>query len=223
MIYDDGRAYMFGHVTPEIAREIMQAEHPETLDKYLVSTSEQSNEFLSRQVRIALRNCGHIDPESIDDYIKTGGYQALESVVKATIRKGSSSRLKFRDCAAEAEQGSRPGSNGMLPGRKKIRKNMLCAMRMKVTPVLLWIAACWRVTRILCLKEWQSQALRLEQAKELFMHVRSIRWLLNGWKLPSNKPGKKIFWEKNIFGSQFSYDIIVKQGAGALFVERKQP
>jgi NADP-reducing hydrogenase subunit HndC len=34
-----------------------------------------------KQQRIVLRNCGKIDPESIDEYIQSGGYQALKKAV----------------------------------------------------------------------------------------------------------------------------------------------
>jgi NADH:ubiquinone oxidoreductase subunit F (NADH-binding)/NAD-dependent dihydropyrimidine dehydrogenase PreA subunit len=34
-----------------------------------------------KQQRIVLRNCGKIDPESIDEYISNGGYQALKKVI----------------------------------------------------------------------------------------------------------------------------------------------
>jgi NADH-quinone oxidoreductase subunit F len=37
--------------------------------------------FYRKQTRLILRNCGHINPEKIDDYIATGGYQALRKVV----------------------------------------------------------------------------------------------------------------------------------------------
>jgi len=37
--------------------------------------------FYSRQWRIILRNCGHINPEKIDDYLSRGGYQALRKVL----------------------------------------------------------------------------------------------------------------------------------------------
>ena len=33
--------------------------------------------FYGKQQRITLRNCGVIDPESIDEYIARGGYEAL--------------------------------------------------------------------------------------------------------------------------------------------------
>ncbi|MDO4488653.1 MAG: NADH-quinone oxidoreductase subunit NuoF [Eubacteriales bacterium] len=37
--------------------------------------------FYNKQVRVALRNCGVINPENIDEYIGTGGYQALGKVL----------------------------------------------------------------------------------------------------------------------------------------------
>ncbi len=37
--------------------------------------------FFSRQLRIVLRNCGVIDPESIDDYLSVRGYEALAKVL----------------------------------------------------------------------------------------------------------------------------------------------
>ncbi len=37
--------------------------------------------FYGRQQRVALHNCGHIDPESIEEYIGTGGYLALGKAV----------------------------------------------------------------------------------------------------------------------------------------------
>lgn len=37
--------------------------------------------FFGRQMRIALRNCGIIDPENIDDYIALRGYEALAKVL----------------------------------------------------------------------------------------------------------------------------------------------
>ena len=57
------------------------------------------------EVRIALRNVGHIDPMSIDDYIKAGGYEALKKA--RTMDRGSlietieeTSRLRGRGGAA---------------------------------------------------------------------------------------------------------------------------
>ena len=39
-------------------------------------------DFYKKQIRIALRNCGFIDPENIDEYIGRNGYFALGTVLK---------------------------------------------------------------------------------------------------------------------------------------------
>ncbi|MBR6407223.1 MAG: NADH-quinone oxidoreductase subunit NuoF [Clostridia bacterium] len=49
------------------------------VEKLIVS--DEDSEFLSRQTRIALRNCGIINPEIIDEYIEKGGYGALKKAL----------------------------------------------------------------------------------------------------------------------------------------------
>ena len=46
---------------------------------YVKSINELS--FYKKQVKIALKNCGVIDPENIDEYIAFDGYKALEKVL----------------------------------------------------------------------------------------------------------------------------------------------
>lgn len=46
-----------------------------------LTVSDEDNAFLTQQTRIALRNCGLIDPENIDAYIEADGYKALEKVL----------------------------------------------------------------------------------------------------------------------------------------------
>ncbi len=43
--------------------------------------SEEKTSFHEKQLRIVLSNCGLINPESIDDYIALDGYQALEKIL----------------------------------------------------------------------------------------------------------------------------------------------
>ena len=85
LIYPEGAFYT--HVTPDDVAEIV-AEHivkgrivQRLLHKEGESaervTSLSDTRFYKNQYRIALRNCGVINPESIDEYIGTGGYEAL--------------------------------------------------------------------------------------------------------------------------------------------------
>ncbi|MBC7259817.1 MAG: NADH-quinone oxidoreductase subunit NuoF [Chloroflexi bacterium] len=43
--------------------------------------------FYSKQIRIALRNCGMIDPEKIEEYIARGGYEALSKALTSMTRE----------------------------------------------------------------------------------------------------------------------------------------
>ena len=51
------------------------------VDGTLVDRLDELN-FYKKQERIALKNCGVIDPEDIDEYIAFDGYKALEKVLK---------------------------------------------------------------------------------------------------------------------------------------------
>lgn len=42
--------------------------------------------FLEKQTRIALRNCGVIDPESIESYRSRGGYEAIEKILSSGMK-----------------------------------------------------------------------------------------------------------------------------------------
>ncbi|HNV71309.1 MAG TPA: NADH-quinone oxidoreductase subunit F, partial [Candidatus Ozemobacteraceae bacterium] len=44
-------------------------------------------DFFKKQFRIVLKNCGNIDPESVDEYLARGGYQATAKALKMTPRQ----------------------------------------------------------------------------------------------------------------------------------------
>jgi NADH:ubiquinone oxidoreductase subunit F (NADH-binding)/(2Fe-2S) ferredoxin/Pyruvate/2-oxoacid:ferredoxin oxidoreductase delta subunit len=50
--------------------------------------------FYEKQQRITLRNCGVIDPESIDEYIARGGYEALGKVLDEMTPEGVIEEVK---------------------------------------------------------------------------------------------------------------------------------
>ena len=85
------KAVFYSKVRPEDVEEIV-SEHllKGRIVERLVYHEAQAPEgikslnettFYKKQHRIALRNCGVINPESIDEYIGTGGYEALGKVL----------------------------------------------------------------------------------------------------------------------------------------------
>lgn len=78
---DDGKLTRYTKVTedkvPRIIEEHIIGGVP--VEEFIISDS--GREFLEKQTRIALKNCGLIDPENIDDYINVGGYEALKKAL----------------------------------------------------------------------------------------------------------------------------------------------
>jgi len=77
-----GRRVFYRNVTSEQVQRIVE-EHligGKPVSEWVMPADEIDN-LLSKQRRIVLRNCGIIDPESIDDYLGAGGYKALEKVL----------------------------------------------------------------------------------------------------------------------------------------------
>ena len=90
IVYPEGSFY--AQATPEGVKRIVDEHllkgevckdllYKETVkdDGSIISLYETN--FYKKQKRIALRNCGVIDPENIDEYIATEGYQALYKVL----------------------------------------------------------------------------------------------------------------------------------------------
>ena len=83
-VYDaEGVLHRCVHVAPDNAETIVKAVATadySLLNELLIQPDDEG--FLTKQTRIALRHCGVIDPESIDAYLETDGYDALEKVLK---------------------------------------------------------------------------------------------------------------------------------------------
>ncbi|MCL2037216.1 MAG: NADH-quinone oxidoreductase subunit NuoF [Oscillospiraceae bacterium] len=77
---DCKKSVLYGNMDAEKVLEVAEShlKNGTVVEKYVVKTI-----FFDKQERIALRNCGGIDPEKIDDYIAVDGYQALAKVLSS--------------------------------------------------------------------------------------------------------------------------------------------
>jgi NADH-quinone oxidoreductase subunit F len=115
------KGILYGRVQPSDALAIVEQTlvKGRIVDRLLYEEPAESRElpfykdvpFFSRQVRIALANCGIIDPENIEEYIARDGYRALAKVLtqmspEDVIREVKESGLRGR------------GGAGFLTGMK---------------------------------------------------------------------------------------------------------
>lgn len=82
-IYEDGKEVKrLVRVTEKDAKKI--AEYAKTGDENAIApllVSDEDKEFLNKQTRIALRRCGIINPDEIEDFIQADGYTAIKKVL----------------------------------------------------------------------------------------------------------------------------------------------
>lgn len=82
-IYEDNQEVKrLVRVTENDAEKI--SKYAQTGDESFISSllvSDEDKEFLNKQTRIALRRCGIINPDEIDDFVNADGYTAIKKVL----------------------------------------------------------------------------------------------------------------------------------------------
>ena len=177
--------------------------------------SEEDKQFIAKQQRVVLRNCGVINPENIDDYIAVDGYKAIEKVLKEMKpedvieeikvsglrgRGGAGFPTWFKWNAAKASPGNEKyivcnadeGDPGAFMDRSVLEGDPHSLLEGMIIGGYA-MGACEGI--IYCRAEYPLAIKRLEIAME--------------------QAREKGFLGKNIFGSGWDFDIRIKAGAGA--------
>ncbi len=214
VIRDNGEKITYVKVTAEAIKEIIDSEvNGAVCEKYLIPAEDKQR--LESQTRIALRNCGIINPDDINDYIAKGGYKAIEKCVKELKpeqvidiikvsglagRGGAGFPTWFKWNAARSAQGTKKyticnadeGDPGAFMDRAVIEGDPNSV----IEGMLVGAYAMGSDEGIVYVRaEYPLAIVRLTNA--------------------INQAREKGFLGKNIFGSDFSFDIRIKAGAGA--------
>jgi len=215
VVEDDGSKHTYVKVTPEAANEILKSIRGEENKAEQYAISGEDLEGLNEQCRIALKNCGIINPENIDEYIEKEGYiaaekcimeltpeQVIEEVKTSGIggRGGAGFPTWFKWKAARDSKGDKKyvicnadeGDPGAFMDRAVIEGDPHAL----IEGMLIAAYAIGSDEGIVYVRaEYPLAIIRLEKAMEQARE----RGLLG----------------KNLFGSDFCFDIRIKAGAGA--------
>ena len=210
----NGQTATYQFVTPERVEKIV-AEHivgGESVKKWLVK--QDYHDFHSKQQKLVLANCGRIDPESIDEYIASDGYQAVRKALKMDPEKIitviKESGLKGR------------GGGGFLTGikwescrrAKGDIKYVLCNAD-EGDPGAFMDRSVVEGNPHLVIEGMIIGAYAIGST-EGYVYIRAEYPLaVNRLRLALDEARKKNFLGENIFGTDFNFDIKVVLGAGA--------
>ncbi len=214
----DGAEFIFVQVNENGATEIAKFAAGETNTATEWAISQEDLDILHKQYRIALKNCGYINPESIDEYIASGGYTAIQKSIQqmtpeAVIeevkisglggRGGAGFPTWFKWNAARASRVDKDGAKYMIcnadegdPGAFMDRAVIEGDPHRLIEGMLIGAYAVGARYGIVYVRaEYPLAVTRLENAIE-----------------QAQKAG---YLGENILGSGFSFDLRIKAGAGA--------
>ncbi len=180
-----------------------------------VLEEENAARYLKRQVKFALKNCGIIDPESIDEYIERDGYKALK---KAVLEMNSDEIIGIMK-----ESGLKGrGGAGFLTGQKwdflrrakKDKKYLVCNADEGDPGAFMDRAILEGDPHNVI--EGMTIAAFTTGASEGYIYCRAEYPLaVKRLKKAINDAEDKHFLGNNILGTDFSFDLHIKEGAGA--------
>lgn len=226
IVYPEGTFY--SHVKPEdidtiveehlikgrIVKDLLYHEHEERPEHVEIKSLNDMN-FYKDQNRVALRNCGVIDPESIDEYLAFDGYKALEKCLlhmtpDEVIDEITKSGLRGR------------GGGGFPTGLKwKFSKNTVGDQKYVVCNADEGDPGAFMDRSILegdphSIVEAMTIAGYATGASEGYVYVRyEYPIAVKRFSLAIQEARDYGLLGKNIFGTDFSFDIFVRLGAGA--------
>ena len=177
--------------------------------------SEEDKQFVEKQQRVVLRNCGVINPEDIEEYLAVDGYKAIEKVLKEMKpeevieeikvsglrgRGGAGFPTWFKWNAAKENKGDQKylvcNADEGDPGAFMDRSVLEGDPHSLLEGMIIGGYAMGATEGVIyCRAEYPLAIKRLEIAME--------------------QAREKGFLGKNIFGSGFDFDIRIKAGAGA--------
>ncbi|MEW6713854.1 MAG: NADH-quinone oxidoreductase subunit NuoF [Nitrospirota bacterium] len=210
----NGKSVTYQLLTPEMVGRIVD-EHilnGEPVKEWLVGPEYHA--FHDKQTKILLKQCGHIDPEDIDAYIKIGGYEGARKIFSLepseVIEEVRASGLRGRggagfltglkwDLCSKADGSPKyiicnadEGDPGAFMDRSVIEGNPHSVIEGMIIG---------------------GYAIGANYG---YVYIRAEYPLaIHRLKIAISDARKKRYLGKNIFNSKFDFDIKIKEGAGA--------
>ena len=212
---DNGEMTRYVKVQPENVAEIVDSHLAGGKPAENVEISDEDKEFINKQHRVVLRNCGLINPEKIEEYTAVGGYKAAEKAVTQMTPDEVIEEIKISGLRGRGGAGfptwfkwnaakSSPGKEKYIvcnadegdPGAFMDRSVLEGDPHSLLEGMIIGGYAMGAMEGVIyCRAEYPLAIKRLEIAME--------------------QAREKGFLGKNLFGSGWDFDIRIKAGAGA--------
>jgi len=172
------------------------------------------NALLSNQKRIVLRNCGVIDPKSLSDYEALGGYQALQKALKLD-RNAIIEELKASGLRGRGGAGFSTGLKWSFAAKAVSDKKYVVCNADEGDPGAFMDRSALEGDPHNVIEGMIIGAYAMG-ADEGYIYCRAeYPMAIEHLKIAIEAAEAKGYLGKNILGTAFSFDLHIKEGAGA--------
>lgn len=215
---------IYGDVTPELAEEIIKKaviadgileDHLMYIKRSDGSTGGKEASFLDLQERIVLRNCGTINPESIEEYENAGGYSSIQKALKEMTPEEIIEEIKKSGLRGRGGAGFPTGLKWSFAASNSGDKKYVVCNADEGDPgafmdrsILEGDPHSVLEGMIICAKAIGSDFGYIYCRAEYPLAIHRLT-------IAINEARKKGYLGKNILGSGFDFELKIKQGAGA--------
>ena len=214
----------YAMVTPEDCEEIIQTHIVEgkrverllckDVDGKIVNSLDELN-FYKKQKRIALKNCGVINPEDIDEYIAFNGYEALERVLREYTQDEIIDIIKKSGLRGRGGAGFPTGKKWELTKASAGKQKYVVCNADEGDPGAFMDRSILEGDPHSVLEAMAIAGYSIGADKG-FIYVRAEYPIaVHRLKIAIEQARKYGILGKNIFGTGFNFDIEIRLGAGA--------
>jgi len=221
-IVDESGSYLYGDVTEDRAVEIIEKHinQKDPIRDYIVYSDlfpAAEKDFMESQVKIVLRNCGYMDPESIEEYEARDGYRSIRKIADEKMP-----REVVIDSILKSGLRGR-GGGGFMTGMKwKFANNNKSAEKYIICNADEGDPGAFMDRSVLegdphsVLEGMIIAAYAIEASGGVIYCRAEYPLAIKRLNIALDQARKKGYLGKNIFGIEgFNFDIYIKEGAGA--------
>lgn len=209
---DDAREIIESHIMAGVHVDRLLYEEPR-LHKKVASHSDMS--FYKKQMRIALRNCGFINPENILEYIANDGYLALAKVLEENNPDSVIEQIKRSGLRGRGGGGFSTGLKWEITRKHASDEKFMICNADEGDPGAFMDRSIMEGDPHSVIEAMAIAGFAIGASNGCVYIRAEYPLAIHRLEIAINQARKYGLLGKNIFGSGFSFDIQLKYGAGA--------
>jgi len=180
-----------------------------------IVTDSKGMEFYKKQVRIALRNCGVIDPENIGEYVARDGYAALGKVLTGMTPEEVIDIIKKSGLRGRGGAGFPTGTKWEITRQSPGDQNYVVCNADEGDPGAFMDRSILEGDPHSVIEAMAINGFSTGASKGLVYIRAEYPLAIERLKIAINQAREYGLLGENIFGTPFSFDITLRYGAGA--------